>query len=522
MENASMKRLVPLAFTCLLIASSAHADIKPAKPFTNHMVLQRAMAVPVFGTADPLEEVTVAFRGQTKKTTAGADGQWRVTLDPLKAGGPDTMTISGSNTVTLEDVLVGEVWVGSGQSNMAGGAGRYANGDEVLAKWIAGGPYPKLRLLGSRDKGWGVATPENAGRFSAILFAFGLELQRELDVPVGLYVGAVGGTPSGRWVPADALLGSAECERLYNEGVKANPPEKRLKQYEAKLAAWERAAAAAEKAGKKPRGRKPKKPAPPPAFKDLKPGGLFESHIRQFVGYGIRGVLWDQGESGTMFPEIDQFTMMGVLIGGWRELWGQGEFPWIHVQKPSGGGCAWGLKDDPTTRMADAFRPLPATINPKDNGLYRELHTRIMRHPRTFMAIARDLGSGVHPRNKSGYGTRAASVALAEVYGKDIVCYGPMYKSHKVEGKTIRVSFHAAGKGLAFRHADKLQGFSIAGEDRVFHWADAVIDGDTVVVSCADVPSPVAVRYAWARNAPWANLFNKDSLPAPAFRTDDW
>ncbi len=517
-----MKRLASLALTCLLLSSAVHAEVSPAKPFADHMVLQRAMAVPVFGTAGPQEEVTVTFRGQTKKTTAGADGRWRIKLDPMEAGGPDTMTISGSNTITIKDILVGEVWVGSGQSNMAGHAGRYANGDEVLAKWIAAGPYPKIRLLNSRGKGWTVATPEDIGRFSAILFAFGLELHRALDVPIGLYVGAVGGTPSGRWVPADALLGNAECERMYNEGVKANPLEKRLKLYEAKLAAWERAAAAAEKAGKKPRGRKPKKPAPAPAFKDLKPGGLFESHIRQFVGYGIRGALWDQGESGTMFPEIDQFTMMGVLIGGWRKLWEQGDFPWVYVQKPSGGGCAWGLENDPTTRMADRFAPLPAALNPKDNGLYRELHTRIMQHPGTYMAIARDLGSGVHPRNKSGYGTRAACVAMAKVYDRDVACYGPMYKSHKVEGKTIRVSFSDVGKGLAFRHADKLQGFSISGKDRVFHWADAIVDGDTVVVSCEEVPSPVAVRYAWARNAPWANLFNADSLPAPAFRTDDW
>jgi len=316
------------------------------------------------------------------------------------------------------------------------------------------------------------------------------------------------------------MLGSAECERVYNEGVKNYAHDRHVKQYEAKLAAWEKAAAKAKAEGKKPRGRRPKAPVPPPPFKDLKPGSLFESHIRRFVGYGIRGVLWDQGESGTMFPQIDQFTMMGALIKGWRDVWGQGEFPWIYVQKPSGGGCAFGLENDPVTRMADAYKPPPAQINPKDNGLYRELHTRIMQHPDTHMAIARDLGSGVHPANKSGYGARAAQVALANAYGRELECYGPLCKSHSVDGDKVRLEFTHVGKGLTFRHADKLQGFAIAGEDKVFHWADAVIENDTVIVSSPNVAAPVAVRYAWAKAAAWANLFNKDGLPALAFRTD--
>jgi len=509
-----------IMLTPVLVAAAVYAEVKPASCFSDHMVLQRDMAVPVFGTAQPGEKVIVTVAGQTKDVTADANGRWRVKLDPLKAGGPHAMTVAGSSTVKFEDILVGDVWLGSGQSNMAGNAGRYAKGDEVLAKWIADGPYPRIRLLTSRGRGWTIATPESAAAFSAILFAFGLELHRELDVPIGLYVGAVGGTPSGRWIPAEAMLASTECERVYNEGLKKHSHEKHVKLYEAKLAKWEEAAAAAKAAGKKPRGRKPRVPVPPPAFKELKPGGLFESHIRHFVGYGMRGVLWDQGESGTMFAQIDQYTMMGALVKGWRDLWGQGEFPWIYVQKPSGGGCAFGIEDDPVTRMADACKPPPAQINTRDNGLYRELHTRIMQHPNTYMAIARDLGSGVHPRNKSGYGSRAARVALAGAYSKDIEYYGPLYKSRTVENGKVRIAFTHVGKGLTFRQADRLQGFTIAGEDKVFRRADAVIDGDSVVVSSPEVPSPVAVRYAWARNAPWANLFNKDGLPALAFRTD--
>jgi len=513
-------RALTALFTFLLLSSTTYAAVKPARCFSDHMVLQRDMPVPVYGSAEPGEQVVVTIAGQTKEVTTDGEGRWRVELDPLKAGGPHAMTIAGATTVEFNDILIGDVWIGSGQSNMAGAAGGYAKRDDVLAKWIADGPYPNLRLLSTKTKTWVAATPETAKQFSAILFAFGLTLHRELDVPIGLYVGAVGGTPSGLWVPPEAFFASAECERLYNEGMQTYSHERQEKLYKAKLAAWERAVAKAEAEGEKPRGRKPKPPVTPPPFKELKPGGLFDRYIRQMVGYGIRGVLWDQGEAGTKILNVDQFTMMGALIEGWRDLWGQNEFPWIYVQKPSGGGCAFGQENDPVTRMADAFKPLPAQVSPKDNGLYRELHNRIMQHPNTHMAIARDLGSTVHPPNKSGYGTRAAQVALAKVYGKDVACYGPMYASHRVERNKIRISFTHVGQGLTFRHADTLQGFAIAGEDDVFHWADAVIDGATVVVSSSEVPSPVAVRYAWARTAPWANLFNKDGLPALAFQTE--
>lgn len=515
------RRHVAALILSICFVLTAGAEIKLGPMFSDHMVLQRDMAAPVFGTADPGQKITVSFQQQKHETVADGEGRWRVALESMKAGGPGTLTVTGKDTVTIRDVLVGEVWLGSGQSNMAGGAGGYAKRDEVLAKWIADGPYEKIRLLRSRGRGWETATPESAKAFSALLFSFGRELHAALDVPVGLIVGAVGGTPSGRWIPPEALFASKECERLYDEGVKASPYENRVRRHEAKLAAWERAAAKAKEAGRKA-PRKPGKPVPPPAFKDLKPGGLFNAHIRPFVSYGIRGALWDQGESGTMFPEIDQYTMMGTLIKGWRDLWGQGEFPWIYVQKPSGGGCAWDPVNNPTTRKADKFVPLPAKINPKDNGLYRELHTRIMRHPNTAMAIARDLGSGVHPVNKSGYGTRAVRVARGMVYGEDVAYYGPLYASHGVEGGTVKVRFSHTGNGLATPDGAKLQGFAVAGADKVFHWAEAVINGDSVVVSNPDVPSPVAVRYAWARTAPWANLFNKDGLPAPAFRTDEW
>jgi sialate O-acetylesterase len=237
--------------------------------------------------------------------------------------------------------------------------------------------------------------------------------------------------------------------------------------------------------------------------------------------FGIRGVLWDQGESGTAITGVDQYTLMGALIRGWRKEWGQGDFPFLYVQKPSGGGCAYDQKD-PVTNKANAFAALPANPPATQAGLYRETHIRIMKYPNTAMVISTDLGPGIHPTNKSGYGARSARVALGMVYGKRVEYYGPLYDSHQTDGNKVSVRFSHAGGGLMYQHGDKVQGFAIAGEDKVFHWADAKIEGDVVVLTCDKVPKPVAVRYAWGDTHPWANLFNKDGLPAITFRTDGW
>jgi len=213
--------------------------------------------------------------------------------------------------------------------------------------------------------------------------------------------------------------------------------------------------------------------------------------------------------------------MMGALIKSWRKAWGL-EFPFIHVQKPSGGGCAWDPQD-PITDKAEPFAPLPEKVEGvrwQFSGT--EEHIRLNQYSNVFMSIADDLGSGVHPTNKSGYGARACRVALGAVYGRKLEYYGPVYLADKIEGSKVRISFSHVGQGLAFKHGDKLQGFAIAGDDKVFYWAEAVIDGDTVVLSCDKVSKPVAVRYAWNFPHAWANLFNKDGLPAMPFRTDEW
>lgn len=515
----------------LQAAGSAEVILPPV--LSSHMVLQRGMKVPVWGTAAPGEEVTVKFRDQEKLTTADAQGKWKVSLDSLKEGGPDVLTVAGSNTLKLEDVLVGEVWLGSGQSNMFGPASEYVKDDEVLAKMVAAGPYPKIRLNRldtPASTGWKEATPDNLMTFSAQLFSFGCGLQKELNVPVGLLVGAAAGKPSGFFLSQEAFNSDPACQDLVakgnsNEGLKKF--DEAVKKYEVAMEKWKKDVEQARAEGVEEK-KLPRAPAKPlkvgSTFYDVI-GNLYERNIRPAVPYAIRGVLWDQGESSTGLVGIDQYTVMGALIKGWRKDWGQ-DFPFIYVQKDSGGGCAWDTTD-PVTSKGDPLVPLPNEIPVGGEG--RDNYLRIRNYPDTFMSTSSDLGSGMHPSNKSGYGARAARVALGGVYGKDVQIYGPVYKSYKIEGSKVIIRFDHVGKGLVFKKGesiDKLQGFTMSGDEKTFNynrprfvWADAVIEGNTVVVSSDKVLKPVAVRYAWAKEHPWANLFNKDGLPALPFST---
>lgn len=520
-------RILP-ALSLLLFSPALHAEVKLSKVFSPHMVLQREMAVPVWGTASPGEKITVKFRDQSKAAEADKDGKWAVKLDALKPGGPDVLTI---NDKAIDDVLVGDVWVGSGQSNMDMPVSSYTAGDPVLAT-AANGSYPKLRILkkGATDV-WQTATPATIPSFSAMLFSFGHRLPEQLNVPVGLMVGAVGGTPSGFWLSEEMYKDDKACA----DAVKKFAPTydydaetakyKELKaKYDVEFAKWKPLADAAKAEGKQP----PQGPRAPQTVGKLgetnfgKVGQLFESYIRPYVGYGIRGVLWDQGESKTNIVGVDQYTLMGALIKGWRKAWGQGDFPFLYIQKPSGGGPAWDY-ENPITNKANKFSPLPKAIPaPADPTYSYEMHLKLMQYPNTFMVTATDLGPGTHPTNKSGYGARAMSVALGAAYGRKTEIYGPLYSAHEIKGDKVVIKFTHATTGLAARHDPKLQGFMIAGDDKKFVWADAVIDFDSVIVSSPAVPHPVAVRYAWSGSFPWANLFNKEKLPAQPFRTDDW
>lgn len=495
-----------------------HAEVTLPPAISDHMVLQRDTTVPIWGTAAPGEAIAVSIAGQTKSTEAGADGTWRVTLDPLATTEGLTLTVKGINTIDVADVSVGEVWLGSGQSNMAGIIRGYRANDAGLQKLLDAAPYPKIRLLRSDGKGWMEATAANVEGFSALLFAFGAGLQAELDTPIGLILGAVGGTPSGYWLTEEMYRGDAACMEQVKTFAATYDLDAERKAHERYLAAWKANSEKLIAEGKKP-GREPSKPQPAGECRG-EIGHLYQKHLAPFRPYAIRGVLWDQGESGTAITGVDQYHLMGALIKGWRADWGR-DFPFLYVQKPSGGGPAWDYAD-PTTKEASPFTPLPEAVPADADGLARELHLKIQRHPNTAMVVSTDLGGMTHPINKSGYGERAKQTALGFVYGRPVEISGPLYQSHQIADGRVRVRFSHVGRGLAIQHAGKLQGFQIAGADRTFVWADAVIEGDEVVVSSPAVKEPAAVRYAWSGKAPWANLFNRDGLPAQTFRTDDW
>ncbi len=515
-SKTSISRLLVMVFGVVMPLASVFADIKMPELFGEHMVLQCGMQVPIWGKATPGERISVKFRDQEKTSIADSNGIWNVKFDPLTAGGPDQLIITGDNVVTIEDVLVGEVWLGSGQSNMMLPVSTCAGSDKLLASAVTAGPYPRLRLF--KKNGWSAsywqeATATNTTQFSAMLFSVGLRLQKILDRPVGVIDTACSGSSSKGWISKDAFSEDANCQALLDKYTHLYQYKTNL--YQEELAKWELTHTPNQSGGNN--ANKPTPPTEPTKLQDV--GGLYEAFIRPLIPYAIRGVLWDQGEAGTQITGVDQFALMGALIRDWRTRWGHGAFPFIYVQKPSGGGCAWD-STNPVNRNAEKFESLPQAV-PTD-GMKWEPYLKMMGYTNVAMAISIDLGSGNHPVNKFGYGYRLANVALGLAYGSEVDYYGPIYDSFAIEEDRLRISFSHIGSGLAFRYADKLQGFAIAGADHVFHWATAKLDGNTVVLSSHYVQKPIAARYAWSEKHAWANMFNKDGMPALPFRTDDW
>ena len=516
-----MNTLDALAIFLILLFSymGSEAKVVVDSMFTDHLVLQRDMEVPVWGKADPGEAVTVEYlpsegsknRARKVEALTSDDGRWRVMLGPLSTdskGG--RLIIMGDKTkgpsTELKDVLVGEVWLGGGQSNMAYGTRHFTKYDPELKKVCQSGPHPSLRVYVGNT--WQIADAESVDDFSALLFSFGHALRQELDVPVGLMVGAVNGTPSGSWLTEEMAYDSPELVAMFkkNSGFES---------FEAMAADWREKMAKfkdeVSKADKKDRKR----------MRFSHPGQPMGRHFKKiecYVPYAIRGVLWDQGEGGTAIPGVDQHTVMKALIAGWRKAWGLGDFPFLHVQKPSGGGCAWEPSRLAGKKVPMPWEPLPTEALPEDRKCAQNLqHIKMGTIRNAPLVTTSDLTPGVHPVHKYSYGKRACQVALGAVYGRDVVTCGPTYKSHTMRGNEIEISFDHIGKGLAFRHGEKLQGFEIAGDDLKWAWADAVIRGDKVIVSSAGIPKPQHVRYAFNRTFPWATLFNKGGMPALTF-----
>ena len=515
----------PLSPPSLLIAGlalghCAWGALELPAMFSDHAVLQRGEAVPVWGWADAEETVTVSFGGQSKKTTAAADGSWRVLLDPMEesaTGRRLAVAGSGGGTLEVEDVLVGEVWMASGQSNMQWSLSATERAREDIPK----ADFPAVRMFltdlvtaqtSQRKVGgqWLLTTPENAGKFSAVGYYFGLKLHQETGVPVGIIRTAWGGKPSEAFTSRETLSSKPEGKALVDRldaDMKAFDPAKVKAAYEKKLAAWEAVRRANEaepdpKKRTKP-GRKPALPQPP-ALHPNRPMSIYNGMIHPWVGYGLRGTIWYQGESNAGRAK-EYETIFPLLILDWRKQWKK-EMPYYFVQ------------------LANFKQPSAEPGRPDAWAELQNAQRLTLALPKTGMAVINDIGDArdIHPRNKKDVGERLARWALFHEYGrKDVVVCGPLYREAKREGATFRIAFDHA-RGLRSRDGGALKRFEIAGEDRKWHWAEAVIEGETVVVSCPEVPQPVAVRYAWASNPSGANLVNGEGLPASLFRTDDW
>jgi sialate O-acetylesterase len=497
----------------LFTASSAWAEVKLPAVFADNMVLQREMRIPVWGTADPGEQVTVTVDDQRGTATADAEGRWKTEVGPVLSGGPYEMTVTGKNRITFRNVAVGEVWICSGQSNMemaVGNSTKTWGGVRNAQEEIASGNFPMIRhfavkkaVAGKPQKDlqgqWVVATPETVGEFTAVGYFFGREIHKTLGVPVGLIHTSWGGTPAESWTSAPALAADPALASIVTDWEKklADYPVA-LEKYRQQLSEWNQAAQKAEAEGE-PAPEQPKAPDNPYG-NPWRAAGLYNAMLAPLIPYGIRGAIWYQGESNA--GRAEQYRkLFPAMIQDWRRAWSQGDFPFFFVQL-AGFENIWGAKD----RWP----------------YLREAQLLTLSLPKTGMAVAIDIGDqyDIHPRNKQDVGRRLALAAQAIAYGRDIVYSGPIFESMQIQDSKVRLRFRHAKGGLVAL-GGKLRGFEIAGEDRQFVPAQAKTDGETVVVTSDKVNSPVAVRYAWA-DFPECNLYNKAGLPASPFRTDDW
>ena len=468
----------------ILIAVPAAADVSLNNMFGDHMVLQQGIKNRVWGKADPGEAVTVTLGGQSHATTAAADGTWHVFLDPIQEyGGPHTLKVKGKNEVAFNDVLIGEVWVCAGQSNMQWSVNQCKDPD--IEK--AAATFPNIRLVSVPQVGtqepqwnfngkWAACSPETVGGFSAVGYFFGRQLHQTLGVPVGLINNAWGGSAADAWVKREKLAAHPTLKAIHERWTKMESAEK-------------------------------------PDAKQMKgnhrPGNIHAGVLTPSIGYGIKGAIWYQGESnaGRAYQYRELFPFM---IKTWREEWGLGAFPFYWVQ------------------LADfkAEKPEPAE---SDWAELREAQTMTMKAlPATGEAVIIDIGEGkdIHPKNKQDVATRLARWALAETYKvPGIACRSPLYKSMEKQGAKIVLSFdNVSGGAGGWRPFDVAEpiGFTIAGGDKKFVAAKATILPDgRIEVSSETVADPVAVRYAWADN-PVCNMYSAAGLPLTPFRTDDF
>lgn len=487
-----MKRLALSVLTFIALSVSgpwnlAQAEVRLPKIVGDSMVLQRDKPIPIWGWDTPGTDVTVSLGAASAKSKADGTGYWQVELPAMPAGGPFTLTVQGSSSATLKDILVGEVWLCSGQSNMEWTVTQSDNPEQE----IAAANHPRIRHIKINhtpaekpqtevpSNGWQVCTPQTAGAFTGVGYYFARQLHQELDVPIGLIGSNWGGTRIEPWTPP---VGFQQTPAL--QSITDNLSKFPIKRGDGTV-------------------------------DHQTPLALYNGMIHPLLPYSIRGAIWYQGESnngeGMLYHE-----KMKALISGWRSVWKSPEMPFYFVQlapfrytRPIPG------PDSPGNRPHIAR-------DPEDLARIWEAQATTLTVPHTGMAVTTDIGhiTDIHPRNKQAVGQRLARWALARDYGKDdLVVSGPLYKSMQVEGNKIRITFDHVGGGLSTRDGQPLNWFTIAGEDKKFVDAHAVIDGASVVVHADSVPSPVAVRFGWHQEAE-PNFCNKEGLPGSPFRTD--
>ena len=491
------------AFAAMFFAGNALGEVRLPNVLSSHAVLQRDSPIHIWGWSNPGETVTVRFHDQTRSAAANDLGIWSLWLTPERAGGPYTLTAQGSSTVTLSDMLVGDVWLASGQSNMEMPLNGFP-GNAVLKNGqqeIANANLPTVRLLRVEQKSsyfpvnditatWTECTPQTAARFSAVAYFFGREINAKEHVPIGLIDSTWGGTPVESWISMDGISSNAALMPLFANWAEFTDE---LINRQLILAKEQHEDAAAAQANQP----KPKHPWHPDGV-SWEPASLYNGMIAPETPYTIKGVIWYQGETNSDPRRAPLYArLFPALIADWRAKWQEGDFPFLYVQ------------------ISNFESPA------EDWGTIRDAQRRTLSVADTAMAVSIDVGQkdNVHPPDKQTVGGRLALAARAMVYGETQLEYsGPLFQSATLEGSCMRIWFDHAKGGLT-SHGATLDGFEIAGSDGKFVPATAKIDGETVVVQAEGVNQPKAVRYGWASYTP-ANLFNKAELPASTFTTE--
>jgi sialate O-acetylesterase len=513
-----MKTSIFLVVCLLAPLNHAVGAIQLPAVISDNMVLQAGVKDRLWGTADPSERIRVTVGGEQADTTADANGRWTVEIGPLQPGGPYELTLRGTNTLVVRNVLVGEVWICSGQSNMefpvAPGPSDWRLAVENYEQEVADANYPEIRMFtvtksvaGKPQKDlqgrWEVTSPVTVGHFSAVGYFFARDLFRTLHEPMGMIHTSWGGTPAEAWtslptLEADPSLSSIVQKWREQETKFLGSLDNVMGTFDT----WRKDADQAEAEGA---------PVPPPPAlagdpraNPYRPAGLFNAMLAPLLPYRIKGAIWYQGEANSGRAYLYR-KLFPAMIGDWRREWGEGDFPFLFVQLAN-------------------FQDL-GTIS--SFALLREAQFQTLAVPNTAMAVTIDIGSPitVHPRNKQEVGRRLSLAARALAYGEKIEYSGPLYDSMQIEGDHVRVRLSHLGGGLvAADGGNHLKGFEVAGADQRYVSAVATVDGDTVVVksmAIPSVPAPVAVRYDWGNN-PLGNFYNETGLPASPFRTDDW